>query len=116
MTAENDAKVIGYFAYSSPMNVVCDGDACFIAGSDVDLKTYISEGGISKEANYTIKKTRFGEIMRGLRLGGAYAFDETAYNRFYPLAKREGLELGPEDFSPTATGRHFVSIQIKTGT
>ena len=50
-----------------------------------------------------------------MRLGAAYAFDETAYNRFYPLAKREGLSLGPEDFSRTATGRHFVRVQIKVG-
>jgi len=54
--------------------------------------------------------------MRGMRLGAAYSFDETAYNRFYPLAKREGLELGVEDFSSTATGRHFVRLQIISGT
>jgi len=112
----NDAKVIGYFAYSSPSEVVCDGDACVIAGSDSDLRTYLSELGPGEEINHTLKKTRFGEIIRGMRLGAAYAFDEIAYNRFYPLAKREGLELGPEDFSPTATGRHFVRVQITNGT
>jgi hypothetical protein len=116
MTAANDSKVIGYFASSSQREVICDGDACLIAGADIDLKTYISESGTDKKANHTIKKTRFGEIMRGMRLGAAYSFDEAAYNRFYPLAKREGLELGSEDFSPTATGRHFVRVQIKNGT
>ena len=116
MSAANDSKVIGYFAYLSPSEVACDGDACLIIGSDVDLKIFISEIGFDKEASPTIKKTRFGEIMRGMRLGAAYSFDEIAYNRFYPLAKREGLELGPEDFSPTSTGRHFVRVQIKNGT
>jgi hypothetical protein len=114
MATADDAKVIGYFAYASRTEVVCDGDACIIAGSDSDLKTYISELGPG-EAGHTLKKTRFGEIMRGMRLGAAYAFDETAYNRFYPLAKREGLSLSPEDFSRTATGRHFVRVQIKVG-
>ena len=54
--------------------------------------------------------------MRGTRLGAAEAFDEGAYNRFYPLAKREGLSLGPEDFSPTPTGRHFGKVQFKIDT
>lgn len=96
--------------------ILCDGDACIIAGSDVDLKNNISKFSTDKLENHTIKKTRFGEIMRGIRLGGAYAFDETAYNRFYPLAKHEGLELGPEDFSPTAAGWHLVRVQIQSDT
>ena len=113
MAAADDAKVIGYFAYASPSEVVCDGDACIVAGSDAGLKAYVSELGLGSAINHTLKKTRFGEIMRGIRLGAAYAFDETAYNRFYPLAKRQGLDLGPEDFPPTATGRHFVRVQLK---
>lgn len=39
MSAAEDAKVIGYFAYASLTEVVCDGDACMIAGSDADLRT-----------------------------------------------------------------------------
>lgn len=116
MAAAADSKVIGYFAYASLSEVVCDGDACIIAGSDADLRKYLSAMTSGKPINHTLKKTRFGEIMRGIRLGAAYAFDEVAYNRFYPLAKREGLDLGPEDFSPTATGRHFVRIQLKVRT
>ena len=112
MAAAEDTKVIGYFAYASPSEVVCDGDACIIAGSEADLRTYLAELGRGLTMHHTLKKTRFGEIMRGMRLGAAYAFDETSYNRFYPLAKREGFDLGPEDFSPTATGRHFVRVQL----
>ena len=116
MSVAEDTKVIGYFAYTSLTDVVCDGDACVIAGSDADLRTYLSELRFAEGINHTLKKTRFGEIMRGMRLGAAYAFDETSYNRFYPLAKREGLDLGAEDFSPTATGRHFVRVQLKVRT
>ena len=113
MAPAEDTKVIGYFAYASLSDVVCDGDACIIAGSDADLRKYLFELGSGEGINHTLKKTRFGEIMHGMRLGAAYAFDETAYNRFYPLAKREGLDLGPEDFSATATGRHFVRVQLE---
>ncbi len=115
MAAADDAKVIGHFAYISPNEVVCDGDACVIAGSEADLTAYLGPLASGRRARHTIRKTRFGEILRGMRLGAAYAFDETAYNRFYPLARREGLSLGPEDFSPTATGRHFVRVQLKIG-
>ena len=115
MAAAEDTKVIGYFAYASPVEVVCDGDACIIAGSEGALRTYLSELGLAGPISNTLKKTRFGEIMHGIRLGAAYAFDEISYNRFYPLAKREGFDLGPEDFSPTATGRHFVKVQLMVG-
>ncbi len=58
-------------------------------------------------------KTRFGEILKGLELGAAYAFDEEAYNRFHPLAKKAGLPMTPQDFSgPSPTGMHFVRIQL----
>ena len=55
--------------------------------------------------------------MAGMRLGGAYSFDDEAYNRFYPLARIAGLDIGPKDFpDPGATGIHFVRIQQNTGT
>mgnify|MGYP001247206939 CR=1 FL=1 len=115
MSAADDAKVIGYFAYASQTEVVCDGDACVVAGSDADLRTYISELGVADGVSHTLKKTRYGEIMRGMNLGAAYAFDEVAYNRFYPLARREGYDFGPEDFSATGPGKgvHLVRVQLK---
>ena len=115
MSALENAKVVGYFAYASKTEVVCDGDACVITGSDADLRTYISELGTLDGISHTVKKTRFGEIMRGMSLGAAYAFDEVAYNRFYPLARREGYDFGPEDFSARGPGKgvHLVRVQLK---
>ena len=110
MTSNSSSKVIGYFAFASRTEVFCDGDSCVIAGSEADLLAYMSK---LNPAQRTLKKTRFSEILQGLRLGAAYSFDETAYNRFYPLAKTEGIELGPEDFYPAPTGMHFVRVQIK---
>jgi hypothetical protein len=40
MVKEKDV-VIGYFAVHSPQNVLCDGDACIIAGSQSALNKYI---------------------------------------------------------------------------
>ena len=40
MAKEKDA-VIGYFAFYPPQDVLCDGDACVIAGSQSSLNKYI---------------------------------------------------------------------------
>ncbi len=88
---DRDSKVIGYFAYAPSAEVICTGDACVIAGSYSAMKEYIFEVDPDGQGSDKIKKTRFGEIVKGLRLGAAYAFDEESYGRFYPLAKQEGI-------------------------
>jgi hypothetical protein len=41
---ERDAKVVGYFAYLSPMQVVCtDVDACVVSGSSGAIGAYLAE-------------------------------------------------------------------------
>jgi len=103
--------VIGWFAVAG-LNALCDGDACVIAGSREAMRTIMARRAVGGAPSLTIKKTRFGEIMTGLSLGAAYCFDEEAYNRFFPLAQREGLSLGPEDFSdPGPHGVHLFRVQ-----
>jgi len=111
MSRDIDTKVIGYFSYKSQTEVTCEGDACIISGSENAMLDYLLS--ISKEAHDTsiIKKTRFGEIIQGLKRGAPYAFDEESYKRFYPLANRIGYNLNEEEFTPTETGRHFVVIR-----
>jgi len=107
--ANADSKVIGCFAYSSPQAIVCSGKACVISGSEAAMRRYLSEMGAG--GKHTIRKTRLGEIMRGLSLGAAYAFDEESYGRFRPLGKAAGLALATADFS-----RHkerFFTVQVK---
>ena len=104
-----DSKVIGHFAYSSPQAIVCSGKACVISGSETAMRQYLLEMGAG--GKHTIRKTRFGEIMRGLNLGAAYAFDEESYGRFQPLGKAAGLALATANFS-----RHkqrFFTVQVK---
>jgi hypothetical protein len=116
VTASNDqTRIIGYFAFFPPMDVVCDGPACVIAGSEEAMKRYI--GTDRPLSTPTIRKTRFGEILEGMKRGGAYAFDEQSYNRFFPLAVKAGLGLKPETFSEEGpTGIHFVRVSVEPGT
>jgi hypothetical protein len=106
-----ESKVIGYFAFSSPTSVICEGDACVISGSEQRMRDYVASVATESSQNNTIKKTRFGEIIRGMGMGAPYAFDEESYNRFFPLANKIGMDLEEEDFSETETGFHFVVIR-----
>lgn len=110
--SQKETKVIGFFAYVSPSEVVCtDGAACVITGSYKKMKEYLKELDPQNTRKQTIKKTRFGEIMRGLKLGAAYAFDERSYNQFYPLAREAGLDVQPADFNKVMQDR-FFTVQI----
>jgi len=107
-------KVIGYFAYASPTQVVCTGDACVISESERSMREYILEIDPENVNKRTIKKTRFGEIVKGIRLGAAYAFDEESYRKFYPLAIQEGFNVAEADFeSQKSEGNRFFTVQLK---
>lgn len=106
-------KVIGYFAYTSK-NVFCDGDACIIADSEGQMKFYLKQMPMGNGQDI-IRKTRFSEIIEGLRRGGAYAFDELSYNKFFELAMLNGMEklpLAKEFFSEPTVKMHFIRIQM----
>ncbi len=106
------SKVIGYFSHTAE-NVFCDGDACIVAGSEELMRGYLRSMSAGSKGEL-IKKTRFGEILRGLRLGGAYAFDKESYGRFLPLVhgnKMKGLPT-KEPFAESAPAMHFIRIQI----
>ncbi len=68
---ERDTKVIGYFAYRSATEIACAGDACLIAGSRTAMRRYLSISDPKNVDKHTIKKTRFGEIMKGMYFTGA---------------------------------------------
>lgn len=110
----HDTKVIGFFAYASASEVICtDGAACIISGSQKSMEAYLKELDPQKIKKHTIKKTRFGEIMQGLQLGAAYAFDEDAYSRFYPLARAVGLDVQPADFKKKKLeGMKYFTVQL----
>ena len=115
--ANRSKKVIGYFAYASPNEVVCTGDggdACVISGSVRAMKAFLKEIDPEGQKKHTVKKTRFEEILRGLNLGATYGFDEESYKKFYPLARKEGLPVEEADFNDMkGKGFRFFTVQLK---
>jgi len=112
--SDRDSKVIGLFALRPPVDVVCaDVDACLIVDSEQVMKAYVEQVFSLNAGRVTIKKTRFGEIYRGLMLGAAYAFDEPSYSRFYPLALDAGLPVSPADFKKAQDdGQKFFTVRL----
>jgi hypothetical protein len=106
-----DETIIGYFAATSLGDVVCDGPACIIAGSYKTMKNYLAISKAKPPGTIKIIKTRFGEILSGMRLGAAYSFDAESYGRFLPLAQEVGMDFGEVDFTPEKAGEvRFLTI------
>lgn len=111
--ADRNRKVIGYFAFASPTEVVCTGNACVISGSVRTMKAFVKEIDPEGQQKRTIKKTLFGEILNGLKLGAAYAFDEESYKKFYPLARKEGLNVAEANFEEMKSKDfRFFTVQL----
>lgn len=109
-----ETKVVGYFAYRSRWRIICtDGAACVISGSARAMRQNLEEMDPERAYKATVRKTRFGEVVRGLKLGAAYAFDRGAYRRFYPLAVKIGLPVEPADFdNPERPGGRFFTVRL----
>lgn len=113
---QRDTRVIVFFAYRSSSEVICtDVDACVIAGSEQATRDFVIETDPASARTTTIKKTRFGEILSGLQLGAAYAFDRESYSRFFPLAREAGLPVSQADFEQQdRQGNRFFTVRIVT--
>ena len=108
---ESALKTIGYFAVTSRGEVVCDGPACIIAGSYKTMQKYLAMSRAKPPGKLKIIKTRFGEIMRGIKMGGVYSFDEESYGTFLILAREDGMPCDDLDFTPDRPGEiKFVTL------
>ena len=107
---DRQSKVIGYCVHYESGGVLCtEQTAYLIAGSHSAIQKYLLEMGQVEEQNYTIRKTRFGEIIEGMVRGESYSFDEESYGRFWPLAKAEGLDIDPSAFQKNPHGSRFLA-------
>jgi len=109
-------RIVGFFAIrTGTANILCDGDACVIGGSRARLQDYLQRQGDENPADYTIKKTTYGEIRQGMKMGGAYAFDLESYGRFRQLAMLDGeamTEFNSDNYSHVSSDvLHLMRVQ-----
>ena len=111
MADEIFTKVIGYHARLRGTQLFCSGPACLIASSEGAMKEAIRTVNPEDARQCIIRKTRLIDILNGLASGAPYAFDQGAYQRFHPLAYKEGLTKlpNPEKW-PTDTPYIIVSL------
>ncbi len=109
-----DSKVIGYFAFMSSGQVACDGPSWLIFSSENEMRQYIEGSYPTDIRKFTIKKTRFCEITKGLSLGASYAFDTEAYRRFSTIAHQAKYPLdqikSPSDNNQESSGDKFMHV------
>jgi len=111
--SQKDKEVIGYLAVHQSQGFLCDGEACIIAGSESTMRSYIKS--LSEQAHkFQVKEVLFGGILKGMSVEGLYAFDETSYGRFLPLANKNGFTLTKQDFPSAGPGLYFVVVGDRT--
>jgi hypothetical protein len=79
------------------------------------MKSYLHKLLDNGDNRDVIKKTRFGEIINGMKQGGAYAFDQEAYNNFLSFAKLNKIEGLPDNngfLDKSEVGLNFIRIQL----
>jgi hypothetical protein len=102
--SEKDTKVLGYIAVQpGTINVLCDGDSCIVAGSEQKMRECIEAFSVDRHASHRISKARYGHVLRAMKLGAAYSFDQQSFSRFCPLARKDGIEV--VEFIPDNRGR-----------
>ena len=111
MADEIFTKVIGYHARLHGIQLFCSGPACVIASSENAMKEAIHTVNPEDVRQCIIRKTRLIDILNGLASGASYAFDQDAYQRFHPLAYKEGLTKLPNPAEwPVDTPYILVSL------
>ncbi len=68
------------------------------------MNKYIRTFSQNPHGKYQISKARYGHVLKAMKLGGVYSFDEESYARFHQLAREDGTGSGglhPEDTQKT---------------
>jgi len=105
--------VIGYFALKRTTEVFCEGRSCLVAGSEEKMKSLLTMRGLSPQ-DFSIRKTRFDDILKGLSVGGEYGFEEEAYARFAPAGAEAGIPKQDFDFTPSEAGKvKFMHLKVR---
>jgi hypothetical protein len=109
----SDNKVIGYIALLNNGKALANKNAYIIAGSEEDMKVYISKLSTRKAKEFTIRKIRSAEILQRLSQGLHFVFDGVACQRFSPVALKAGMEIDQEQCPDSSLANlHFMRVGI----
>ncbi len=92
--------LIGYFASFLGNRAILNEDhSVIVFGKKKDFIYYHENHPEKVKEIPRYEKIYYDEIMESVHEGYSFAFDEFAYNRFYPIAQKNGHNFGPQNFS-----------------
>lgn len=110
-------ELIGYYASFPGDRAIINEDGSIIIFGNKDGFIDYHENHPEKVAeNPDYKKIYYDEIMQSMYEGYSFAFDEVSYNRFYPIAQKNGSDFGPQDFSIAPNQNYekrFATLKIE---
>jgi hypothetical protein len=113
----NTMELIGYYgSFEEDRAIVNEDSSVIVFGNKNDFINYHENHPEKITEPPAYKKIYYDEIIQGIFEGYSFAFDEISYNRFYPIAKLNGYDFGPVDFSiafNTNYEKKFVTLKIE---
>lgn len=109
---KHEEKTIGYVAFHTSQQILCENGACIVAGSQSAMNRYLQSSS-SGPAGFQKRKTLYFQIVEGLEMGGSYAFDSESYKLFAPLARKLGLKLVEKNSPPVIESQSFTFVCLE---
>ncbi len=111
-------ELIGYFgSLQGDRAIVNEDSSVIVFGNKNNFINYHENHPEKVVENPVYKKIYYDEIIQSTYEGYSFAFDETSYNRFYPIAQLNGYDFGPVDFSidpNTNYEKKFATLKIES--
>ena len=91
-TDDPEDLIVGYVARIG-FTVICWRNSCILAGSREKMLRGLARDPHRDLRRIVIEPARLNHVLRCLRVGGIYSFDEEAYTRLRPHAIACGMHL-----------------------
>lgn len=105
-------KIVGYVALHPSLTMYCDNSACIVAGTQSALNKYL-KSDFPEVSVFEKRKTKFYEVIEGMEMGGAYAFDKESFKIFKRLAKQLNLNLVGNSGLSSKEGLKLTHISLE---
>jgi len=114
----NTMKLIGYYAsFQGDRAILNEENSVIVFGNKNDFINYHENHPEKVNEIPTYEKIYFDEIMQSIYEGYSFAFDEIAYKKFFPVAKLNGFDFGPVDFSIETNNNYekkFATLKVES--
>ncbi len=110
LSLNDRSKVIGYYATTGNGVYGVGSTSCLVAGTKESLEESIGQcRNRPPGSTYTVQKMRVAMLVDGTEAGEEYALNLLAYQRFLPILKKVGYQLGliADEYCGCARIRHY---------